>query len=209
MSTDHLIRRRMLQVVGGLSILGASFVAVVGVAHTDFGRPLLRYIPGMGACPLDAAALTAEERMRVRGEQLAAVAGEGAAPSRAVLAFELGVTTRADLDQWAVTHDLVCAPSRSMSLRCDGVPAAALGGTGFDELSFELSPRDVLLAVEGSATVADADGAAKWIARRDELLRGALGEPTQTRGDAVAGDVSRGPLSTILASTGAATCDLG
>jgi len=193
----HPIRRRLLQVFGAASVLGVAFVAVVGVAHTDFGRPLLRYIPGMGACPLDVATLTAEDRMRVRGEQLAALAGAGEARSRTVLAFELGTTTRTDVDAWASSHALQCAPGRSLALRCEDVPASALGDRGFDEVSFEFDTAGVLLTVESSGLAADAASAAEYVARRDVSLRAALGEPTIVHGDAVAASVSRGPLAQI------------
>lgn len=190
-------RRRVLQVLGAASALSIAFVALVGVAHTEFGRPLLRYIPGMGACPLDVATLTAEDRMRVRGEQLAALGGEGEARSRNALAFELGTTTRADIDAWASSHDVQCAPGRSTALRCDDVPAAALGKHGFDEVSFEFDTAGVLLTVESSGHAADAASAAEYVARRDASLRAVLGEPTIVHGDAVAASVSRGPLSQI------------
>lgn len=193
----HPIRRRLLQVLGASAALGAAFVAVVGVAHTDFGRPLLRYIPGMGACPLDVRTLTAEDRMRVRGEQLAALAGEGEARSRTALAFELGTTTRSDVDKWALAHELECTPGRSLALRCEDVPATALGERGFDEVSFEFDGAGVLLTVEGSGRAADAASAAAYVASRDVSLRATLGEPTVVHGDAIETAVSRGPLSQI------------
>lgn len=195
--TKHPIRRRLFQLFGATAALGVAFVAVVGVAHTDFGRPLLRYVPGMGACPLDTATLTAEDRIRVRGEQLAALAGEGEARSRVALAFELGTTTRADIDVWATAHELHCAPGRSLALRCDDVPAAALGERSFDEVSFEFDTTGVLLTVESSGHAADAASAAEYVARRDISLRAVLGEPTIVHGDAVAASVARGPLSQI------------
>jgi hypothetical protein len=91
--SPHPIRRRVLQVFGVCAALGTLGVAVIGFAHTELGRPLLQYIPGMGACPLDGVDLTAEDRMRLRGQVLASVAGDTAAGSRQVLSFELGRTT--------------------------------------------------------------------------------------------------------------------
>lgn len=201
--TAHPIRRRIVAALGITTGLVVLLVAVIGVAHTPFGRPLLRYIPGMGtACPLDVAPLTAEDRMRVRNDTLAALGGEGAATSRIALRFELGTTVRAEVEQWAAQHDLTCAPGRRLALRCTDVPSVALAGAlaeqpRFDELSFDFDLDGRLVMLEGSSHVADAQAAVDYVARRDASLRAALGAPTAVRGETTATSVSRGPLSQI------------
>ena len=196
--TTHPLRRRILLALGAASALGVAFVAIIGVAHTDFGRPLLRYIPGMGACPLDGPPMTAEDRMRVRNETLVALGGEGSALSHVALAFELGKTTRTNVDTWAVEHGLLCAAGRKVALRCTDVPATALAGAAdFDEVSFDFAPDGVLVALEGSGSMTDAASAVGYVARRDQSLRAALGDPTQVSGETTASAVSRGPLSQI------------
>ncbi len=198
MTTTHPIRRRVLQAAGVTSGLSIAFVAIVGFAHTEAGRPLLRYIPGMSACPLDGPPLTAEDRMRVREQTLGPLAGTTPASTRTVLAFELGTTRRHDVDAWALAHGLACAPGRKLALRCTDVPAAALGGSGdLDEVSFDFAPDDTLVALEGSARLADASSAAAFVARRDASLRTSMGEPTTARGEATAAAVARGPLSQV------------
>jgi hypothetical protein len=189
--TRHPIRRRILQLLGATAALGVLGVAVIGFAHTETGRPLLQYIPGMGACPLGPP-LSAEDRMRVRGELLAPLAGVGAATSRRVLAFELGRTSAADVSAWAASHAIQCAPGRKIGLRCTAVPADALGQThAFDEVSFEFDAGDRLISVEGSANLQDAAVAIDYVATRDLALRDQLGEPTASRDTALAGPLSQ------------------
>lgn len=194
--TRRPIFRRTLQVLGALTGLVVLGVAVIGFAHTERGRPLLRYIPGMGACPLDAP-LTAEDRSRVRGEVLAPLAGERAAGSRRALAFELGRTTADDVAAWASSHGIACAPARKLALRCTAVPAASLAEVAaFDEVSFDFDAAGRLVMVEGSASLDDATRAADYVAARDLALRDDLGSPTTSRGDARA-EAVRGALSQI------------
>lgn len=200
--TAHPNHRRIFAALGITTGIVALLVAVIGVAHTPFGRPLLRYIPGMGACPLDAAPLTAEDRMRVRGDTLAALGGQGVATSRVALRFDLGTTARAEVEGWAAEHGLACAPGRKLALRCTDVPSGALAGAvtegvRFDELSFDFDLEGRLVTIEGSSHVADAQTAVDYVASRDASLRAALGAPSVMHGEADAKSVSRGPLSQI------------
>ena len=191
-----LILRRVLQTLKVSAVLGVLAVAVIGFAHTEHGRPLLQYIPGMGACPLDAAQLTAEHRTRVRDELLAPLAGDQSAASRRVLGFELGRTTADDVSAWAALHGISCAPARKLALRCMTVPASTTGqSTAFDEISFDFDVDGRLVMVEGSASLQDATLAADYVATRDVALRDQLGEPTTSRGAARAETVTVGLLS--------------
>lgn len=193
----HPIRRWALRAFLGAATLAALGVAVIGFAHTEPGRPLLRYIPGMGACPLDAP-LTAADRTRVRQQVLAPLAGEHPAASRKVLTFELGRTTRADVTAWAAAHAIACQPGRKLALRCLSVPSSALDQvTAFDEVSFDFGPDDQLTTLDGSSSLDDAALAADFVATRDRTLRDQLGAPTTVRGEANAETVNVGPLSQI------------
>lgn len=197
--SGHPIRRRVLRVLGVCAALGVMGVAVIGFAHTEAGRPLLQYIPGMGACPLDVAPLTAADRMRVRGEVLAPLAGDHPAASRQALGFELGRTTSDQVSTWASAHDIVCAPGRKLALRCTSVPSQAMGqATAFDEVSFDFDMDGRLVMVEASASLDDPAKAADYVAARDVALRDNLGAPTTSRGAARAESVTHGSLSQIL-----------
>lgn len=195
--TTRPLRRRILQALVGSSVLVVLGVAVIGFAHTEAGRPLLRYIPGMGACPLGPP-LTAEDQTRVRGEILAPYAGDHPAASRRVLSFELGRTTSAEVSAWATHHGLACAPGRRLALRCTGVPAQSLDQVAaFDAVSFDFDAEGRLVTLEGSASLTDPALAAGYVAARDRTLRDQLGAPVTTRGEAQAAVVAAGPLSQI------------
>ena len=62
------IRRRVVRGCVAVTGLGVAFVALVGYAHTEAGRPLLRYLPGMGgSCPhAELAQMSAVDRDRAR-----------------------------------------------------------------------------------------------------------------------------------------------
>jgi hypothetical protein len=190
------LRRTAIATVG----CGVAFVGVVGFAHTDAGRPLLRYLPGMGStCPVQTA-MAPEERDRLRGELLAGVRGADHASSRAALRFELGTTTRTDVAGWASTHAIACTQDRNATLRCTDVPAAALGiGLRSDELSFVFDAHDELVALDSSSRVDDAETAASFASRRTEELRARLGDPSSIAGEATAAFVGRGPLTQVSA----------
>ena len=196
--TPRPLRRRVLRAFMAVASLGLLFVAVIGFAHTETGRPLLRYIPGMGACPLDGANLTAADRTRIRGELLAPLAGEGAAISRRVLAFELGRTTADEVSAWATSHGVTCGPGRKLGVRCTAVPASSLAATtAYDQIDFDFDGEGRLVALVGSASLVDPDQAAGYVASTELALRDRLGAPTTSRGAADAATVSRGPLSQI------------
>src|SRR5689334_9236405 len=70
-------------------------VALIGVAHTPAGRPLLNALRGAPGCPVDFAALSPAvlEAQRVRG--LESRRGTEQEAGRPALGFELGVTDKA------------------------------------------------------------------------------------------------------------------
>lgn len=189
--------RRLLQALKVSVALVVLGVAVIGFAHTERGRPLLRYIPGMGACPLGYDELTADQRARVRGELLTPLVGERAATSHRALAFELGRTTTDEVTAWATAHAVACGPGRKTGLRCTAVPAGALDQVAaFDELAFEFSADGRLVGLTGSASLTDATRVADYVAARDVTMRSQLGEPIERRGDARP-EALNGPLAQI------------
>ncbi|MBX7078759.1 MAG: hypothetical protein K1X88_06180 [Nannocystaceae bacterium] len=188
-----------LRVLGVLALGSAAFVAVVGFAHTPAGRPLLRYLPGMGSsCPHAAAAtMTADDRDRVRVQTLAQYRGEAPAASRDAAGFQLGSASRDEVERWALAHALACTAAGS-SLRCDAVPAGALPpGHVADTIHFGFDARDRVVSVDLSSRLPDAAIAAQWVERSDARLRAQLGEPTAQRGEATAAFMARAPLAQV------------
>lgn len=193
--------RRIRNAAIALTALGGAFVGVLGFAHTEHGRPLLRYLPGMGSsCPVQTTAMAPTERDRVRVETLASVRGEQSAGTSAALTFELGTTGRSDVVAWAIAHSIECRLEPSSALRCTDVPADALGtGMATDDVAFAFDAGDRLVAVDTSSRVADAETAARFVDRRTTALRSALGEPSQLAGEPTAAYVGRGALAQFSA----------
>ena len=165
------IRRRVVRGCVAVTGLGVAFVALVGFAHTEAGRPLLRYLPGMGgSCPhAELAQMSAVDR------------------------------DRATVVAWARDHGVTCEASGS-TLRCDGVPAAALDAHGGESaVAFGFDAADRLVAVDRSARLPDADAASRWVTDRTEQLSSRLGAPSSTRGSAGASHIGRAALSQVSA----------
>lgn len=196
--TRSQLRRRLVRGLGATCGVVLFGVGLIGFAHTEAGRPLLRYIPGMGACPLDVVPLTDDDRRRVRAEVLSPLAGERAATDRRALAFDLGRTTATDVDAWATEHGVRCGSGRRLELRCESIPAKAIDrATGFDVVSFDFDEDGTLVAIEASSVLDSAAVAATWIADREDALRDRMGDPAIRTGEPVAGEVAKGPLSQI------------
>ncbi len=195
------IRRRVVRGCVAVTGLGVAFVALVGFAHTEAGRPLLRYLPGMGgSCPhAELAQMSAVDRDRARARTLAPFAGADSTDSRDALGFVLGTSDRATVVAWARDHGVTCEASGS-TLRCDGVPAVALDAHGGESaVAFGFDAADRLVAVDRSARLPDADAASRWVTDRTEQLSSRLGAPSSTRGSAGASHIGRAALSQVSA----------
>ncbi len=131
--------------------LGATLIvltALIGVAHTRWGHPLLALFPFMkGKCPVGLDATPAELDAG-RARALQAVRGEGLAPMRPAAGFELERTHRTDIAHWASAHDVACHDVMR-SLECDRVAADALDGVGFapERVPFTFDAHDVLVGL--------------------------------------------------------------
>jgi hypothetical protein len=142
--TKHRTKHRWLaRAAGGLAGVAVVGTGVMGFAHTKPGRPLLAWMgmtTGMsgsaakGGCPFgyDKARTPEEKDAALRSFAAAHPASERAA-SRPALAFELGKTTRADVQRWAESFGVACrhlgrgSPNPSdADLDCSDVPDAAL-----------------------------------------------------------------------------------
>lgn len=186
--------------VGG-AMAGLAFVAVVGLAHTPLGRPLLRWLPGMGtSCPAGHEAMTLAERDRVRRDVLVPLRGEAPAASRRALAFELGTTGHADALAWSHTHALACIDAGAR-LDCTDVPASALDGhVGADAIHLEFDEDGMLIAVEAVHRTDDAARAAELFHGRVDRIDAAVG-PARAQSGAPE-RLARGPLSQAAADYG-------
>ncbi|MFO0613911.1 MAG: hypothetical protein U0414_15070 [Polyangiaceae bacterium] len=187
-------RKRILRWALGLGLgLPLAFVGVVGFAHTKHGRFLLKYLPGMGACPLGYdQALTGEKLDATRDAALQPFKGSTKAAARPALGFTLGETTLADVNAWASAHGVTCKPDEGNALvpgrstRCHDVPKSALVGApgGVADLFLQFDSRDALVALRASRTGVSAEDAVSGFATRTADLSQAIGAPSATQGEA-------------------------
>lgn len=187
-----------------ITVSVAAFVAVVGVAHTPWGRPLLGYLSFLGmtgqnaGCPIGAG-VDPEVATQLRAQTLEPMRGVTPSPSRRVLAFELGDSRRADVLAWAQQHGLECgAPARasttSTALRCTGLELDGTDATATVHFAFGVDDR--LLDVERSARVVDVDVALALASTFERDIAGSSGMAAASRrGEPTAGYLARGPLS--------------
>jgi hypothetical protein len=112
-------RKRLAIIVCTLAFGFAS----LGVLHMPFARGLLMRA---GGCPVGHARLAEIEPARLAS--LAALRGGlAAAPARPALGFELDRTTPREARAWAERARVTCAEVREGLVRCENVPARALG----------------------------------------------------------------------------------
>lgn len=173
---------RLYKVLGWTAIGLGTLTALVGVAHTDLGRPLLRLLPSLAGCPanLDAADPTRVEAFRVR--QLKARAGEAEAMKASAWHFELGSTRRSAVDTWAVREGVVCERARQDSLlRCQ-LPASETCANGRSTAHLQFDALGRLVAVDLLHPGTSADHAVEHVARVRQKLRREVGPETRASG---------------------------
>ncbi len=195
-----MIRRRLLQVTGAIAATGLAFVGLVGVAHTELGRPLLQYLPGMGSsCPVGAdLAPTPEALDAARADVLERVRGTSPARSLDAFGFRLSSTTRADVLAWAGAHAVACTSDRHSGLRCTDVPPRALPiARPVDEIEFSFAADDRLVSASVSTLASSPAAAADLVTRRADAIGRRLGAPTSRRGEPTAAFLERGAMTQV------------
>jgi hypothetical protein len=119
------IRRKLAKAALGAATVAALAIALIGVAHTPWGRPLLK-LPLLSAlakgagCPIGSIEPAAFES--VRRHKLAGEIGATAAKSHPALGFALGQTRRSDVERWAKQARASCQAGFVASvLECENV----------------------------------------------------------------------------------------
>lgn len=206
--------RFLRPVLGWTAGLSLGFVALMGVAHTKPGRPLLTLMFGShgatpagaaaGGCPLgfDQAARDPAAKEAGRRRQVEALRGEGKAAARPALGFELDRATRADVEAWAAREGVTCvkpkAPMFGADLDCSNVAAerlpAASNGLGASSVWFQFDQADRLVMVRATHRAPDAQSAAKAIGDDVERLGREAGAPARRRGETSAEYLEAGLL---------------
>lgn len=176
------LRRRLLIWAGSSTV---AFVGFVGFAHTDSGRSLLSVLPGMG-CPLDRGPLSAEQLDHSRHKSLAAYRGEESASQRTVLVFELGRSTRTEVQAWATDTSAQCEARSDSRLRCESGDAVR---------SFTFDRHDHVVALDVSRELHELSEAVEYGRQRQAEIAEVHGRPTTSSGELSTAMLSSGPLA--------------
>ncbi len=194
--------RILLWLVGGTSAVALALTGIIGFAHTPPGRPLLKWIPGMGddGCPIPDVTLTPEQRDEARATSLVAVAGTAASPAQPALAWSFGTTSRADVERDVAAHGVACEATSDHALRCTQLPATLAGGMDADTALFEFDAKGRLITIDLHEAVPDAAAAVLLHTQRRDALAAEVGPPTSQRGEPDAAWIAGAPLRIAAAS---------
>lgn len=189
-------------VKAGLGIAGfcAFATAVIGVAHTPWGRPLLKLplLSSMAAsagCPvgtIEPAAFEQVRRTKLKGE-----VGTDAAKTRPALSFTLGQARRADVERWATAQSADCKTGQVASvLECNEVKLGTAPTITRLRLQFDGQERLVSVDLFRSAATDEAL-VARFNGLAEELTR-SVGPATTTVGESSVEFMKSSPLQTVV-----------
>lgn len=181
----------------GVPAAAMLLTGLMGVLHMPFARPALAWI-GFG-CPIPQA--SPEEIEAARMSSARAARGTTLAAERPALGFQLDKMSKTEVDAWIAQHDLKCSElQKGMVLKCENVPAAALGlsGGNVDDLAFKFEPKQLkLVTVTSLRNQLDASTAANTMNTITAELREKLGEGRNV-GTPTAQYLASGPMRTAL-----------
>jgi hypothetical protein len=165
--------------------------ALLGLAHTPAGRPLLARLGGTSSgCPVGAQATPAQLEAQ-RAAAMAPLRGLDPTPSHGALGLAIDTSAPADVRAWAQEHGLTCEKGLIQSaIRCEGsVAAGAIRDVyaRFDEAE-RLVTLDAFRAGDTGAL------ASARFDERKSRLDAELGPPAETTGEATAAYLEAEPL---------------
>lgn len=181
--------------LGSLAAGGALLTGLIGFAHTEAGRPLLRLLPSPGAsCPIGAD-LTPEARDAARAQVLSGLRGEVPAQGRQALGFALGQAHWPDVLAWTQANHLDCTVE-AQKIQCRDVPAAALGdGASADEVVLGFDAQGRLISAVSSQGGLSAEVAIAQLASLSAQVAEHSGPWSQQRGQPSADWLAAGTLN--------------
>lgn len=187
----------------GLAALLVILTGIIGVAHTNVGRPLLAYMPWGNAvkgvaCPLGYdAPRTAEERASSQRRFAEIHRGELPAAARPALGFTLGRATRAEIAAWASANKVTCRePRGGHDLECSNVASKTLPGAGADvrTLWLDFSPDNKLVSVVALRREKTVEPIAATFTGVKAALTEAAGAPVKVEGTGTPDELKEGLL---------------
>lgn len=192
--------------IGIAAALAGTFIAVVGLAHTPQGRPLLRALgrsapaaASAAGCPLGYDGKgSVEQQEAQRQRTVAQFRGETAAPSRPALGFTLGATTRDEVSAWVTARGVRCREQGPARLTCEDVGAAQLPGPSgqlaLREMYLSFDPAGRLVSLGTVRSAPDAAAAAHDQVSLVADLRQRLGDAGHESGEATGAFLQQGLL---------------
>lgn len=197
------LKRALVKTAAGLGAFALFGTAIIGVAHTPWGRPLLK-LPLLSAmaksagCPVGSIEPAAFEK--VRTQRLQGDVGTLEAKSHPALGFVLGQTVRGDVDAWVKRENLECKTGFVTSvLECENVAAPGAPRISTLRLQFDESAR--LVSVDLFRT----EGPAELVARFNGLgqeLDTSVGPATKVVGTPTLELLRSSPLQTVVREYG-------
>jgi len=154
------LRTTLVKAAAGIGAAALLGTAVIGVAHTPWGRPLLK-LPLLSAlaqhagCPVGSIEPAAFEK--VRRQKLQGDVGKASAGAHPALAFTLGQTHKSDVTRWVASTKTSCKPGFVASvLECTDVTIP--GTPPISQLRLQFDGQERLVSVD--LFRADLEGAA-------------------------------------------------
>jgi hypothetical protein len=194
------LKRALIRTTLGLAAFSAAATAVIGAAHTPWGRPLLK-LPLLSAlashagCPVGAIEPAAFER--VRATKLKSEVGGDAARQHPALVFTLGETRRTDVERWTKTQNAACKAGFVASvLECSDV--AAPGAPTIAKLRLQFDEQERLVSVDLFRSTGSPEALVGRFVELGRQLDERVGPATSSVGTPSLAFVTQAPLQTVV-----------
>ncbi|HEX4353282.1 MAG TPA: hypothetical protein VHZ95_10215 [Polyangiales bacterium] len=165
---------------------GVGLIALIGVAHTPIGRPLLNALRGAPGCPVDLSGGDPAKIEANRVTQLVHQRGSERAASRRALGFELGHTSRDQVVAFMRAHNATCELAREDSLlTCKQVPVS-FGGScapAVDDLQMMFDQQAKLVSIDLMRKETTSGVALQFMTDREHTLASDVGRVTEQTGE--------------------------
>lgn len=194
----------LVKAAAGIGVAALLATAVIGVAHTPWGRPLLR-LPLLSAlaqhagCPVGSIEPAAFEK--VRRTKLQGEVGATAARAHPALGFTLGRTRRTGVEQWIEAGRVSCKAGLVASvLECENVAGA--GGAAISHLRLQFDGEQRLVSVDLFRQSSDDRALVQRFEELGRELDAQVGPATSSVGTPTLAFMKQSPLQTAVRSYG-------